>query len=231
MSWTAKYWLVTFAIVAFVLLVYGAYQTGLQRGAAVLKPTDDELTALNLELDKLEQENREHRRRYDEVWAELAGARRQLQIDKATHTQLARSLDESAAFISELREQLDFYERILSPAGSTPGLRIHELEVTPASDGTEYDYRLVMVNTAAPEAPVEGEVLIEVEGRADDEVAVFDVSEIGSPPDLLRLRYFQTLEGNFRLPAGVVPQRIKVTVNARDQAKVLVEKWFMWPVG
>ena len=104
MSWSTRYWLIIGVALAGLLSYFGAYEYGFIRGSAVVQPGDDDLSRAEAQLRALETENREHTERYEKLWGEMGRVRRELQINKATYTELSRALDESAATITELRE-------------------------------------------------------------------------------------------------------------------------------
>lgn len=228
MTWSTRYWFIIISLGAVMLGAYISFEIGLQRGMAVAPPQQGDTEQLKAEISRLGKENALHRERYDRVWSELAEARRENQVNKSAHSELSRSLDAAALQITELREQIDFYEKILRATGDTDGVKIQDLAVRRIGPDDTFRYDLILVNTAGHSSPVNARIRMELEGMQDGQLTVLPVAVPDAGESALELRFYRTVRGNFRLPAAFAPNRIRIQVVPEGQTTAVTERWFGW---
>ncbi len=74
------------------------------------------------------------------------------------------------------------------------------------------------------------EGIMEEDGR-QEQINLRDVT-VSKNSDLeYRFKYFQSFEGDMKLPAGFVPIRVTVTVKPRYRSQEQIEKVFDWGIG
>ncbi|MDH3695356.1 MAG: hypothetical protein OER96_12390 [Gammaproteobacteria bacterium] len=227
LSWQVKYWLAVAVFFALLLSYLGTYYLGHQKGLVEFNPQASYVEQLEGELARLQNESTVSTERYDQLWAEFTRAKQQLQIDKSTHTELSRSLDQSTETITQLREQIDFYQNILAPVGDAAKLEIYDLSIRHAVGVNEYEYHLVLRQPPDSDKEVTGNVNLDVEGLIGNERKIVELEEAGAGIDKMQFRYFQAFQGEFALPVNFRPERIRVRVRPKDAKKPL-EKWFPW---
>lgn len=153
----------------------------------------------------------------------------QLATQKAAFEQLQTTLKSQEAQVQELKRQLAFFERIMRPTGEQVGVVIDNLTLQETSIPGRYHYRLALTQPAKKRELFRGQVQIRVEGSQGDKPRVLTGRDLGMKVSEWRyaLRYFQLLEGNWQLPEGFVPDRIRVTINkdGRQPAQVLLVEW------
>lgn len=193
---------------------YGLSMAGFERQSA--ERAHQGLIELNR---RLQQENRELREA-------LARAERAIQMDQASYQELEKSLKVSAQEILKLREELNFYRNIISPADKKAGLRIQSLEIESAG-ANRYRYKLVLIQALKHEHTIRGTARFEIIGVQAGQDAVLRHPAPNERAIGVNFKYFQDIEGRFDLPAGFTPQRIKVNVTA-DGGQV-VEAEYAWP--
>ncbi|GAB5992731.1 DUF6776 family protein [Aeromonas enteropelogenes] len=153
----------------------------------------------------------------------------QLATQKAAFEQLQTTLKSQEAQVQELKRQLAFFERIMRPTGEQVGVVIDNLTLQETSIPGRYHYRLALTQPAKKRELFRGQVQIRVEGSQGDKPRILTGRDLGMKVSEWRyaLRYFQLLEGNWQLPEGFVPDRIRVTINkdGRQPAQELLVEW------
>ncbi|HDZ8840331.1 DUF6776 family protein [Aeromonas veronii] len=153
----------------------------------------------------------------------------QLATQKAAFEQLQTTLKSQEAQVQELKRQLAFFERIMRPTGEQVGVVIDNLTLQETSIPGRYHYRLALTQPAKKRELFRGQVQVRVEGSLADKPKTLTGRDLGMKVSEWRyaLRYFQLLEGNWQLPEGFVPDRIRVTINkdGRQPAQELLVEW------
>ena len=152
-----------------------------------------------------------------------------LATQKAAFEQLQQTLKDQEAQVQEQKRQLAFFERIMRPTGEQVGVVIYNLTLQESSIPGRYHYRLALTQPAKKRELFRGQVQIRVEGSLADKPKTLTGRDLGMKVSEWRyaLRYFQLLEGNWQLPEGFVPDRIRVTINkdGRQPAQELLVEW------
>jgi len=205
-------------LTAAVTLIYnyGLSMAGFERYSAT-RAQD----SLATETRRLEGENRELRE-------SLARAQRAVQMSDSTHQELEKTLQSSSQEIVKLREELNFYRNIISPADKKSGLRIQSLVIEP--DGTNrFRYKLVLIQALKHERTVYGNASIVVNGLQAGQTAHLRIPGASDRAMSVNLKYFQEFEGRFELPGNFRPQTIKVLVTTTNGPPV--EETLNWPLS
>ena len=238
------------SVIVGAIIVFGAYYFGFNAGGVRLAATEQRLQALTqkmeqvarhnaqrakmltsqraTEISRLTDWNEDLQRQNRELAAALSGAHQQLEIDGIAYAELSESLQNSATEISKLREDLDFYRNIISPADGRAGLRVQNVVVTPGLSANEFGYVITLIQALKHDAEISGEVQVEIEGWQAGESVTLPGQAFGLAPTLVKFRYFQNLEGLWRMPRDFQPRRVKVKVILPGSAPA-TERWYPWP--
>jgi hypothetical protein len=180
---------------------------------------------LSAKIDELTAENTELR-------ARISKYQGQLQVDQTAYTSLTQQLSESAVYINELRENVDFYQSIISPQDNTAGVKVHRLRLDQSKEKSSYKYNLTIVQSLKHENSVKGNAELSVEGEQAGQSRQINMSDIGDVPAKLSFRYFQNLQGDFQIPEGFKPERLLVRLTTSPSGKnkkTEVTRVFDWP--
>jgi len=208
--------IVVFSAAVSLIYSYGLSMAGFERQSA--SRTQDTLAG---EVSRLEAENRELR-------DSLARAQRAVQMSDATHQELDKTLKQSSQEIVKLREELNFYRNIISPADKKSGLRIQSLAIEP--DGTNrYKYKLVLIQALKHDRTVYGNATFVVNGLQAGQTAQWRIPRPGERALTVNFKYFQEFTGRIELPANFRPQTIKVMVTTPGGSPV--EENLNWPLS
>ncbi len=188
------------------------FDTGLELAGFAKTEADRELARLNASVAALAREK-----------AELVAANlrmsQQLEIEQATHKELSKTLKALQEENATLREDNAFFRNLLSPAGGVDKVTIHDFKVerNPLLAG-EYRYRLLLLKAGKREEEFTGSVELLITGTLQGQRVTHRVP---SPPSgqarpiEVRFKYYQRLEGGFRVPEGTVVRSVQVRVFER----------------
>jgi hypothetical protein len=179
------------------------------------------------EQERLAAQLERQRRDNEALREELARAQRSVQMSETAFQELDRALKASAAEIVKLREELNFYRNIISPLDKKAGLRIQNLHVRPTGAANTYRYKLVLIQALKHDKAVRGVASLEVTGLKDGEETALAVTDDKDGAIRVNFKYFQDIEGEFELPPGFKPQRIRVSIKPRGGEPV--EASYAWP--
>jgi hypothetical protein len=214
--------------VALVVLVAGsawaAYSLGLERAGFLRADAQRVRHELRTSNAALRKEN-------GDMKEALARAERQQQVSAEAYEDLNASLQDSTRTIADLREELNFYRNIMTPANKEHGLQIQKLTIEPAGIADQYRYKLVLIQTLDHKRAVRGKVGMEVVGVQGGKESTISVKDSEQTPLALNFRYFQRLTGTIRLPTDFKPTRVRVKVTANGGRGADVDRWYDWPLA
>lgn len=207
--------LLVFIVIAFMVYDHGLTMAGFDRTAVSHRQQQ-----LNEQIAKLNDENQSLRE-------SLSRAQLAIQMNQASYQELDRTVKASAQETLKLREELDFYRNIISPANKTAGLQIQRLDIVPGASTEQFRYKLVLIQALKHDRNAGGHVRFELNGEQDGKpiTVTFPDGERGIS---VNFKYFQDLEGSWRLPAGFKPKTVTVRVSTNSEGRG-VEQTFDWP--
>lgn len=197
---------------------YGLSMAGFERSTAA-----EEQQKLAKEISQRNAENQELRE-------SLARAQRSVQMNETAFQELDRALKASAQEIVKLREELNFYRNIISPADKKVGLRIQNLHIEPVGTTNQYRYKLVLIQALKHEHTINGSATFEVMGAQGGQDSTIAIPGAGDRPIKVSFKYFQDIEGKFELPKNFKARRIKVNVVPSGGGQA-VEESYAWPLA
>lgn len=198
---------------------YGVSMAGFERTSAVE------------EQQKLQEEIRKQAAENQELRESLARAQRSVQMNETAFQELDRSLKASAQEIVKLREELNFYRNIISPADKKSGLRIQSLYVEPvAASVNQYRFKLVVIQALKHEQTITGSASFQITGMQGGQETVVAIPASGDRSIKVNFKYFQDIEGQFDLPKSFKPRRIKISVTPSGGSQA-VEESYAWPLA
>jgi len=206
------------AAIGAAVFVYdhGLSMAGFERGAAVQQQ------------QRVEDDNGRLQEEIQELREALARAERTIQMDQAAYQDLDKSLQGSAQEIVKLREELNFYRNIISPADKKGGLRIQSLDIQPAGSANAYRYKVVLIQALKHERIIYGTAMLEITGTQGGQSAVIKIPAANERPIQVNLKYFQDIEGKFELPRGFKARSIKINVFTAGGGQT-TEATYDWP--
>lgn len=162
----------------------------------------------------LSEENRGLKRDLEGSRSSLTERDRQLQIEKASQAELARTVaqlqDENAA----LKEDLGFLRNIMSSGATPEGLALSNVKVEADGRPQEFRYRMLLTQGGQRKQDFKGKVQIvaKVEEKSVISSLTFPDPNAGEAAGALEFRFYQKVEGRFRIPDGAVLRSVDVRV-------------------
>ena len=198
-------------IAAFVLaLAFGAW--GLWR---VLSPAPGGTHAQAARIADLEQR--------------VATLSRSDQISREANRDLQSTLAERDEEIASLRADVAFYERFVGATGQRHGLAVHDLKLQ-AQDAQVWKFTATLTQNLNRGAVNSGRLTLAVEGSVGGRMQKADWATLRQQADAAGLpysfKYFQQVEGDLLLPAGMKP--VRVVVRLQPASGAAVEQSFTW---
>lgn len=170
----------------------------------------------------------------DELRQRVTTLTRSDQISRDANRDLQGTLAERDEEIAGLRADVAFYERLVGATAQRRGLSVQALKLFPqnanAQSETAWHFTGTLTQNLNRGAISAGRLMLLVEGTRDGRLQKLAWDDLrqqpGAPGVPYSFKYFQQVEGDIFLPAGVTPAR--VTVRLIPQSGAAVEQSFTW---
>jgi len=212
------------AFFAWSIFDYGRYRAGFDQTAV------NQRDSMQREkMDTLEKQLSEFRSRV----ARLESAKK---VDTFANQAVKDTLAEMESQNQVLREELQFYRRIVSPSKGRQGMHIHDFNLTQNLKG-DYSYRLTLIHIQGPNKhhrESDGEIRLFVEGRqagVNKKLNFATVSTSKKSKIRYRFKYFARFEGGLSLPKNFKPSAIEIQVVPRQKKIKGDSRKIKWPVA
>jgi len=143
------------------------------------------------------------------------------------HEEMKRLQDE----IYKLKEELVFYQGIVTTTGSAEGLKIHGMQVEKLPETHHYHFKLILTHVTKDDTVAEGGIDVTLEGMEGGLARELKLVEVLVDPqqDLsFKFRNFKRLEGIMILPEGFTPYRVNVRLQPNGAKLSSVKRVFNW---
>jgi hypothetical protein len=174
----------------------------------------------------LTQDNATLKRDLESARSVVAERDRQLAIDKAAQMELARTVtqlqDENAA----LKEDLGFLRNIMSSGATPEGLGIANLKVEADGLPGAFRYRMLLTQGGQRKQDFKGrvQVLARVASQGAASTLTFPEASAGEAAGAVEFRFYQKVEGRFRIPEGAALTGYEVRVIALPGGQVKLSR-------
>ena len=152
----------------------------------------------------------------EELRSRAAQSDRQVQIDGAAAADLARQVKALTSENAALKEDLAFFQSLMSRTGAREGaISVNRFRLDPEAAAGEYRYQLLLVQNGERPREFHGrlELVLDVQNDGRKVVLVLPAEAEGEGGDFqLSFRYFQRIEGTFKLMPGSVLKGMQVRV-------------------
>lgn len=215
------------AAVVFVLaLVFGGW--GLWR---VFAPGAGDVRTL---LAGTQRQVRAQLTEIEQLRQRVATLTRSDQISRDANRDLQGSLAERDEEVAGLRADVAFYERLVGATAQRRGLTVHSLKLEPQAaqpqGAAAWHFTGTLTQNLNRGAVSAGRLMLLVEGTRDGRLQKLGWDDLRQQPAApgvgYSFKYFEQVEGDVFLPAGVTP--VRVTVRLVPQSGAPVEQSFTW---
>jgi hypothetical protein len=167
--------------------------------------------------------------RIDELEQRVTTLARSDQISRDANRDLQGTLAERDEEIAGLHADVAFYERFVGSTAQRRGLNVHELQMQPQAAGA-WHFTATLTQNLNRGAVNTGRLTLAVEGSRDGKLQRLEWAQLRQQADApgveYSFKYFQQVEGDVLLPAGMQP--IRVIARVQPQSGAAVEQSFTW---
>ncbi len=208
--WYVRWAIAAPVVVVIVLVVWWAYDSGLELAGFHRGQAEQELSELRDRVMFLETENAK-------LSNQVAAYERQGQIEQATDVEVnaqVKSLNDENA---RLKEDLLFFQNLPLTGAREAELSIHRLKVESDSLPGEYHCRMLLVQSVQQRGKeFRGSLQLVVNGEQDGRKVVLQFPQENSSQDVaayqLSFKYYQRVDKVFKLPPEMVLESVQVRV-------------------
>lgn len=221
-------WIILFCGVVIALVaVVSAYQKGHVDGASGQQLAEVELTDLRTDLKLSES-------KATSLAQQLENINLGAEVDRKASEEIRQEVIALKEQIAVLKEENGFYRGLMAPTKNQRGLAFGTVELSETDRLRAYSYKVVMQQLATNHQLINGSLTYTVVGRKDGLEVSYPLkqlsTQVGADVIKLRFKYFQTIEGELRLPEGFEPQAIELVAKSTGKNPVTIEKRFGWLV-
>lgn len=147
-----------------------------------------------------------------------------LKIEQSAQAQLVTQVKALEVDNNRLKEDLAFFENLVPSERRDDKVSIHRFKVERDVLPGEYRYRLLVMQGGRRDRLFQGsfQLLLEVQQGGKDDMIIFPgSSDAGSAAFKLNFKYFQRIEGTFRVPAEAKVRAVQARIleNGSNQAR------------
>ena len=214
---------------------FGGY--GLMMGVAAavawyLVDNSYKITGFNREeataqIAKLTGDNARLQREFDLNRTLLNEREGQLKIERSAQAELAKNLGQVQEENAGLKEDLAFLRNIMSSGNVPEGLSIANLKIEADALPNEFRYRMLLTQGGQRKQDFKGKVQIVARiqtGTQQTAVSFPSDAEVRGQGGEIEFRYYQKVDGRFRIPQGAQLKSIQVRVLALPGYEVRSQK-------
>jgi hypothetical protein len=216
-GWAEHKGAVVLGVLVLASLAFGAW------GAwQVFAPVAGDPRAQGRQIDELGEE-------LDQLRQRVATLTRSDQISRDANRDLQGAIADRDEEIAGLRADVAFYERLVGATAQRRGLSVHALRLQP-QDGPAWHFATTLTQNLNRGAVSDGTLTVAVEGTREGRLQKLGWSELrqqaNAPAVPYSFKYFQQVDGDIFLPAGLTP--VKVTVRLQPRSGAPIEQSFTW---
>ena len=219
MAWYWR-WLVTILMMAVVAgvvwwLVQNSYRI-----------TGFDIEEVRHQIASLTEENRALKADLESSKSAVIERDRQLQIDRASQGELARSVAQLQEENAGLKEDLGFLRNIMSSGATPEGIGVSNLKVERDGKPNEYRYRMLLTQGGQRKQDFRGRIQIvaRVANGANLTSLTFPDPAQGETAGAFEFRFYQKVEGRFAIPEGSTLKGVDVRVLALPGGQVKLSR-------
>jgi hypothetical protein len=171
---------------------------------------------LDSELARLQETAETQEKELTDLRARAAQMERQLQMERAAAADLAKQVKALTFDNAKLKEDLAFFQSVMSPPGARDGaISVSRFRLQPEATAGEYRYQMVLVQSGQRTKEFKGRLQFVIDVQHQGRKVAMTVpndKEIDAKDYQLNFKFFQRIEGTFKLSPGSVLQGIQVRV-------------------
>lgn len=219
--WYVRWALVVPFVVAAAVLVWWAYDSGMQLAGFHREQAEDELSQLRKQVATLQSDNAR-------LNTQMVTYERQAQMEHATNQELGKQLKVLNDEKEHLNEDLAFYQDLTQSSGSREEkLSLNRLKVEHDTLPGEYHCSMLLVQSGQRPREFKGslQLVANVLHNGEHSVLVFPEENSGDA-ELYKLdfKYYRRVERSFQLPQGMTLESLQVRIYERGVSEPKIKQ-------
>jgi len=172
------------------------------------------------------EENARLKRELDAARGSLIERDRQLQIEKASQTELARNVSQLQEENASIKEDLSFLRRLMSSGATPEGIGVSDLKIEREGTSSEYRYRMLLTQGGQRKQDFKGrvQVVARVSQGTATNTLTFPDPALPESAGAFEFRFYYKVEGRFRIPEGAALKSVDVRVLAVPGGQVKLSR-------
>jgi hypothetical protein len=130
------------------------------------------------------------------------------------------------------KEELVFYQGIVSPSQAALGVNLQSFEVRRKSNQNEYSYKLILTKSGKSTKKVSGNIELLIRGESGGNVSELNFTDLvledADKNTKFAFRYFQVFEGDILLPEGFEPFEAKIGIKPTTKKVEAFSETISW---
>ena len=114
------------------------------------------------------------------------------------------------------KEELAFYQGIVSPKDAALGVNLQSFEVRKKNSQNQYSYKMILTKTGKSSRKLQGAANVVIRGENSGSVRELKISDLAlensGKATKFAFRYFQVFEGDIALPEGFEPFEVEIGI-------------------
>lgn len=173
----------------------------------------------------LAEDNRRMRLELEAARGSLVERDRQLQIEKASQTELARTVVQLQEENAALKEDLGFLRRLMSSGATPEGIAVSDLKVEREAKPNEFRYRMLLVQGGQRKQDFRGRVQIVARIARGSALSTQTYPEVDpGEAGAFEFRFYHRVEGRFAIPEDAVLRSVDVRILAVPGGQVKLSR-------
>jgi hypothetical protein len=175
-----------------ILLVLLLLGTGFFAGS--WRYSMNEVNNLGSNLKQLREENKQ-------LQAKLVYGERQLQVERAAQSNLAKEITALQAEDMQHKEDIAFYQHILDEKPAATEVKLYSFKINKLSQNNQYEYHLLLVQNGKHDNFIKGTMKFAVGGMQAGKIVLLPLTANTGLVDVnVNFKFFQRIDGSFSLP-------------------------------
>jgi hypothetical protein len=183
-------------------------------------------------MNALTEDNERLRKELDAAKSSLIERDRQLQIEKASQTELARTVAQLQEENASIKEDLGFLRKLMSSGGTAPeGVGVSDLKIERDGRPNDYRYRMLLTQGGQRKLDFKGrvQVLARILRNNEQAVLTFPDPAAGDAAGAFEFRFYYKAEGRFSIPEGATLKSVEIRVLAVPGGQVKLSRTVNMP--
>ena len=225
MAWYWRYVLNLLLMVLVACIVWWLVQNSYRITGVSFEEARQQMNALSAENEHLKHDA-------EAAHNQLIERDRQLQIEKASQVELARTVAQLQDENASLKEDLGFLRKLMSSTASTPeGVGVSDLKIERDGAPNTYRYRMLLTQGGQRKVDFKGrvQVLARVARGTEMSTLTFPDPALGDVAGSFEFRFYYKAEGRFAVPEGASLKSVEIRVLAVPGGQVKLSRTINMP--